>query len=107
MRQAITKLRILWLLLSSVALAADATVSQIIANPTAFDGQHVTVSGTAQFVRPKTSHKGNDYETFSLCDQACVNVFTWGNPTKVLYKASPRDKHGALNAIRLRVTRFG
>jgi hypothetical protein len=40
----------------------------------------VAVHGTAQFVRPKTSRKGNDYETFSLCEQVCVNVFTWGHP---------------------------
>ena len=49
-------------------------------NPTNFDGQHVTVSGTTQYVRAKTSHRGDDYETFSLCEQACVNVFTWGYP---------------------------
>jgi hypothetical protein len=39
----------------------------------------VTVSGTAQFIRPRTSRRGNNYETFSLCEQACVNVFTWGH----------------------------
>jgi hypothetical protein len=67
-------------LTSVAALAVEATVSQILVSPTAFDGQHVTVSGTAQFARPRTSRKGNDYETFSLCEQACVNVFTWGHP---------------------------
>jgi hypothetical protein len=39
------------------AMAAEATVSQLLANPTAFDGKHVTVSGSAQYVRPKTSRK--------------------------------------------------
>jgi hypothetical protein len=54
--------------------AGDATVSQILSNPTGFTGQHVTVSGTAQFVRARTSRRGNNYETFSLCEQACLNV---------------------------------
>jgi hypothetical protein len=49
-------------------------------NPSPFDGQHLTVSGSAQFVRPKTSREGNDYETFSIGEQACVNVFTWDHP---------------------------
>jgi opacity protein-like surface antigen len=71
-----------WLMAASTfALAAEVTVSQILSNPAAFDGQHVTVSGTAQYVRSKTSRSGNDYETFSLCQQACVNVFTWGQPS--------------------------
>jgi len=69
-----------WLAASTAALAAELTVSQLLANPAAFAGQHVTVSGTAQYVRPRTSRKGNDYETFSLCEQGCVNVFTWGHP---------------------------
>jgi hypothetical protein len=65
---------------TAAARAAEATASQLLANPATYDGQHVTVSGTAQYVRPKTSRRGNDYETFSLCEQACVNVFTWGHP---------------------------
>jgi hypothetical protein len=71
----------LWLSVgSSLARAAEVTPSQLLANPTKFDGQHVSVSGTAQYVRQKTSRRGNEYETFSLCDQACVNMFTWGHP---------------------------
>ena len=66
--------------ISSPTLATDTGPSQILANPTKFDGKHVTVSGTAQYVRQKTSRRGNEYETFSLCDQTCVNVFTWGHP---------------------------
>ena|SRR5437899_13108840 len=66
--------------ISSPVLGGETTVSQLLSNPSDFDGQHVTVPGTAQFVRPRTSRRGNDYETFSLCEQACVNVFTWGHP---------------------------
>jgi hypothetical protein len=70
----------LFALTPTFALAVEAKVSQILANPGAFDGQHLTVSGTAQYIRSKTSRRGNQYETFSLCEQACVNVFTWGHP---------------------------
>jgi hypothetical protein len=71
-----------WLMATSIfALAAEVTISQILSNPAAFDGQHVTMSSTAQYVRFKTFRRGNDYETFSLCQQACVNVFTWGHPS--------------------------
>jgi hypothetical protein len=49
-----------WLAASTAALAAELTVSQLLANPAACAGQHVTVSGTAQYVRPRTSRKGND-----------------------------------------------
>jgi hypothetical protein len=63
-----TILFLIWLLvIRTIADTAEATVSQLLMNPTKFDGQHVTVSGTAQYVRPKTSRRGNDYETFSLC----------------------------------------
>jgi hypothetical protein len=81
MKRFLPKLLLLCIAITSSSVLADeTTVSQVLSNPTAFDGQHVTVSGAAQFVRPKTSRKGNDYETFSLCEQACVNVFTWGHP---------------------------
>jgi opacity protein-like surface antigen len=69
MKALLTKLSLFSLLVTATsALAAQTTVSQILSDPAAFDGQHVTVSGTAQFVRPKTSRKGNDYETFSICE---------------------------------------
>src|SRR5215469_9452560 len=64
---------------SSVA-ADEATVSQLVANPLAFDGRHVTVSGTAQSVEPGTSRLGHDYETFQVCEQSCVNVLACGHP---------------------------
>jgi hypothetical protein len=33
------------------------------------------VSGTVQNVVAKTSRRGNDYETFDLCDNTCLKVF--------------------------------
>jgi hypothetical protein len=59
---------------------SEPTVDKITTSPTAFDGHHVTVSGTVRSVLAKTSHRGNDYETFSLCEKSCVKVFTWGHP---------------------------
>jgi hypothetical protein len=50
---------ICWLMATSTfALAAEVTVSQILPKPAAFDGQHVTVSGTAQYVCYKTYRRG-------------------------------------------------
>ena len=59
---------------------SEPTVDKIAASPTEFDGHHVTVSGTVRGVLAKTSHGGNDYETFSLCERSCVKVFVWGHP---------------------------
>jgi hypothetical protein len=59
---------------------SEPTVDKVATNPTAFDGHHVAVSGTVRSVLAKTSHRGNDYETFSLCEKSCVKVFTWGHP---------------------------
>ena len=66
--------------ISTRVFAAETTVSQLLSNPTAFDGKHVTVAGTAEAVKPSTSRSGYDYETFNLCQESCVNVFTVGHP---------------------------
>jgi hypothetical protein len=88
---------------STFAHAAEATPSQLLANPSKFDGQHVTVAGTAQYVRPKTSRRGNEYETFSLCEQTCVNVFTWGHPN--IAQGKQLTVHGTFEAVK-RVGRY-
>ena len=36
--------------------------------------------GAVRGVLAKASHRGNDYETFSLCEKSCVKVFAWGHP---------------------------
>jgi hypothetical protein len=43
---------------STFVLAAETTVTQILANPTAFDGQHLTVFGTALYVRSEDLAQG-------------------------------------------------
>jgi len=77
---ALATLLLISLAVSQSVLAAELTVSQLLADPPAFDGHHVTVSGTAQSLRPESSRWGNEYETFQLCEQSCVSVFTVGHP---------------------------
>jgi len=65
--------------LGTASLAAT-TVDAILANPSAYDNQHVTVVGTVRDLQEKTSRKGNDYDVFSVCADRCIHVFTFGRP---------------------------
>jgi hypothetical protein len=60
------------LLGTSITLAETPGPSQLITNSSAYDGKHLTVSGAIRNVIAKTSQRGNDYETFDLCDKSCV-----------------------------------
>ncbi len=62
------------------APAAATKIADILANPTAFDGQHLTVSGTIAQLAEKTSRRGNDYSTFDLCDTACLHIYIRSHP---------------------------
>ena len=62
------------------SVAAD-SIDAIVASPAQFDGKHVVVTGSAKDVKQKTSRKGNDYETFELCQTQCLSVWTWGHPS--------------------------
>jgi|SRR5579872_3648695 len=65
----------------SVSMAENTlTPTILLEHSTAYDGQHVTVKGEVRNIESKTSHRGNAYEIFKLCDESCVSVFTWGNP---------------------------
>ena len=55
-------------------------IADILANPTSFDGQHLSVSGSVAQLAEKTSRRGNDYTTFDLCETACVHVYSYGHP---------------------------
>lgn len=61
------------------ASAAD-SIDAIVANPSHYDGNGVDVTGTAKDVRARTSKKGNEYETFQVCQTQCVNVYSFGHP---------------------------
>src|SRR6185503_6168873 len=65
-------------LLTAPVLAAD-SIDAIVANPSAFDGKHVSVHGSVADVKQKTSRKGNDYTTFQVCETKCVNVYAHGH----------------------------
>lgn len=63
----------------------------------------------------KTSQRGNDYDTFKLCDKVCVRVFTWGHPK--LNEGLSETVHGTFaplntwdrtrSTMRLKRTRLG
>jgi hypothetical protein len=66
---------------SPSVLAGEVTISQLLSNPLAFDGRHVTVSGTAQDVKLESSSwGGHKFETYKICEHSCVNVFAVGHP---------------------------
>ncbi|MFI5342441.1 MAG: hypothetical protein ACHQ7N_21730 [Candidatus Methylomirabilales bacterium] len=70
------------LLVSVLAFAAEVSVKDLTANPAKFDGQTVTLRGTATAVKATVSPKGNPYTTFQVKDSsgAAVRVFSWGHP---------------------------
>ena len=64
--------------------AGEVPLCSIIAKPTSFDHQNVSLEGTITGLRETTSRKGNEYTTFKLRDPGgCgdLNIFTWGHPT--------------------------
>ena len=74
---------LVWLLsAAAVGNAADVPICSIIAKPTSFDHQNVSLQGTIGSLRETTSRRGNDYTTFKLQDPSCggLNIFTWGHP---------------------------
>ncbi len=79
MRDSILVLGLILLIWTSTAFAEAVRPSQIVGNPTTYDGKHLTVLGSVQNAIAKTSRRGNEYETFDLCDNSCVKVFAWGH----------------------------
>jgi hypothetical protein len=75
---------VLFFLTVSSGNAAEVPICSIIAKPTSFDHQNVSLEGTIISLRETTSRKGNEYTTFKLRDPSgCgdLNIFTWGHPT--------------------------
>jgi hypothetical protein len=71
----------LTLVAASPAPSASPTrIADILAAPSSFDGQHLTVNGTVQQLSEKTSRRGNDYTTFDLCDASCIHAYSYGHP---------------------------
>jgi hypothetical protein len=79
MHDGILVLGLILLIWTLAAFAEAVPPSQIVGNPTTYDGKHLTVSGSVRHVTAKTSRRGNAYETFDLCDNSCVKIFAWGH----------------------------
>jgi hypothetical protein len=52
--------------------------SALAANPSSYDGQDVTVSGTAKNPTARQMRRGTA-TTYQLCDSQCINVVQFGN----------------------------
>jgi hypothetical protein len=69
---------------ASLALAAcgggakSATPTQLSTSATDYDGQSVSVSGTAKDPHVRTTKRGQMVR-YQLCDSACVNVVQFGD----------------------------
>ena len=73
------------LLLPSVARAdaAEVAICSLVAKPSGFDRQTITLQGIATAVKITTSRRGNDYTLFKVQDAGgcgTVEVFIWGHP---------------------------
>ena len=62
------------------AIAATLAPSAILANPSTYDGQSVTVAGTVSNFTSKSTAMGQ-FTVFQLCDSKCVNVLDKTNQT--------------------------
>ena len=56
------------------AIAATLVPSAIVASPSTYDGQTVTVSGTVSNYKTHQSTAGGEVARFDLCDSKCVVV---------------------------------
>jgi hypothetical protein len=80
-RAAMTHLALLTAVGSTVACAhASQSVapSALAANPSTYDGQSVTVSGTVKNPTARQTRRGTA-TAYQLCDSACINVIEFGN----------------------------
>jgi hypothetical protein len=74
------------ILLSTLALtgcgggAKSATPTQLSSSPADYDGQSVSVSGTAKDPHVRTTKRGQMVR-YQLCDSACINVVQFGDTT--------------------------
>src|SRR5262249_9654135 len=59
--------------------AETLTVGDLMGAADRFDEKDVALTGTAEHVQSRISHRGNEYTTFTLADQSGrVNVFSFG-----------------------------
>lgn len=58
--------------------AQSATPSAIAGSPSTYDGQSVSVSGTAKSPKTRKTRRGQ-FLSFQLCDTQCINVVEFGD----------------------------
>ena len=80
LRAAMTRVAFLAAFASTVACAHTSQVapSALAANPADYDGQSVTVSGTAKNPTAMQMRRGTA-TTYQLCDSACITVIAFGD----------------------------
>ncbi len=89
-------LAVVCILVPRPALAA--TIDQILAAPSSYDGHHVDAAGNVSDLRSKVSRKGNAYVTFSLCSDRCIHVFAFGSPN--IAEGQRITVHGSFAAMK-------
>ena len=62
--------------------AKSASPSQLSSNAADYDGQSVSVSGTAKNPQTRTTSRGHMVR-YQLCDTACINVWQFGDDANV------------------------
>ncbi len=81
LRAVMTYVLLLAAVASTVACAhtsQSVAPSALAANPSNYDGQSVTVSGTVKNPTARQTHRGTA-TAYQLCDSACINVIEFGN----------------------------
>ena len=83
-----------------ILTAADSTLSpsSLLSHATDYNEQHVVVTGTVTRIQEKTSHRGNDYDIFDLCDSKSVRVFAWGHPS--ITEGQHLAVHGTFSVVK-------
>jgi hypothetical protein len=59
--------------------AQATTPSGLTGDPATYDGQIVSVSGTAKNPRTRKLRRGGTAVTYQLCDSTCIHVFQFGD----------------------------
>jgi len=82
----------------AVAHGRDVTLSDVLDDPSAFEGQFLVLQGTLVQLEVRASRKGHRYYTFRLADQ--------GRDVVVVAQGAPSCKDGAAVKVRGRFDAF-
>jgi|GEM_PF-2357987 hypothetical protein len=98
-RAAMTRAALLLALGSTVACAHTSQIapSALAANPSDYDGQSVTVSGTVKNPTALQRRRGTA-TTYQLCDSACITVIAFGDANANVSDGSQTTVSGRFRA---------